>query len=205
MRPLATFGACLLLAASSTAQDNPRVDSLVKGAKEAFKSKDWARARTYLRLANRLDPKRKDVAKWIGLSCHRLGVQMLEQKRVYRARDMFHEGTSWYPANPHLWLALGRAARTLDRAKEAEHAFRKSIDLDPTSAHTRCRLGTMLFEQRRYKEAAQVLESAQKLDPKNKLIQQLSDPRRIVYHRYLRRLRQNHQQNDLLSTLLILS
>ncbi|MGC4001130.1 MAG: tetratricopeptide repeat protein [Anaeromyxobacter sp.] len=70
------------------------------------------------------------------------------------------------PDNPRAQNDLGIAYRMQDRLSDAEAAFRKAVEMEPT--FNRCRnVGLVLLEQARYPEARQMFEKALSIKPQD--------------------------------------
>lgn len=66
---------------------------------------------------------------------------------------------------PKYWLNLGNALAATDRFDEAEHAYRKAIELDASFGDAWFNLGRLLLHWGRVPEATGVLEQVVRLDP----------------------------------------
>ncbi|MHA1200005.1 MAG: tetratricopeptide repeat protein [Candidatus Heimdallarchaeaceae archaeon] len=72
-----------------------------------------------------------------------------------------------FPKDFMYWNAIAVSVENQGRSDEAEEAYRKSIEINPTEFHTWYFLGGLLSSNGRFEDAEAMYEEALKLDPKN--------------------------------------
>lgn len=81
------------------------------------------------------------------------------------ALPFFEEATRRLPEEPDAWFRLGVCRERLGDLERASEAYRKAIALDPNAVTARNNLGVVYSAQKRYGDAAAVLEQAVRLKP----------------------------------------
>jgi Flp pilus assembly protein TadD len=81
-----------------------------------------------------------------------------------QAAEQYQKATNLVPDNSRAYNNLGLVYRKQGRPIEAEAAFRKAIDLEPTSKRYR-NLGTLFLDEGKYAEAQPMFERAISLRP----------------------------------------
>jgi tetratricopeptide (TPR) repeat protein len=95
-----------------------------------------------------------------------LGVELLAKKDAAGSLPHFQHATSEYPGYYEAYDRIGAANLKLSRLREAERAFRKSIDVSGGQyAHPLLALGAILDEQEKFAEAESVIRKGLGLDP----------------------------------------
>lgn len=95
-----------------------------------------------------------------------LGIALWRQGKHQRAAEAFADGSVVAPQVAVLLTNKGSMLLMLDRKKEAEEAFRQSIERKPTLA-AYSNLGTIAFGQNEYKKALDYYLKARDLNPRD--------------------------------------
>ncbi len=93
------------------------------------------------------------------------GARLLQVGRAAAAAEEFAAAAALEPGNATHPFDRGEALRSAGRLAEADAAYRKAWGLDPTLAVAAERIGGLAFAQRRFDEAASLLEEAVRLRP----------------------------------------
>ena len=96
--------------------------------------------------ALKLDPKHKD-------SLYRTGIVQVKQRSFNAAIDTFTRYVEATKGDATAYANLGFAYELSGRATEAENAYRKGIQREPTNAACRVNFGLMLARKERFNEA----------------------------------------------------
>lgn len=83
----------------------------------------------------------------------RAAVRLEEQGLADEAAAAYSELAASHPRSPLVWTNLGNTEMRRGRAPQAEEAFRRAIELDPSAADAINNLAWLLFEQGRLAEA----------------------------------------------------
>jgi tetratricopeptide (TPR) repeat protein len=94
-----------------------------------------------------------------------LGLAALKQERVQAAAYYFGQVVADDSGNSLAWLRLAEANIDLGRLREAESAYRKSLEGDSTGQASRIGLAVLLADFGRTDESVQLLEEALRADP----------------------------------------
>lgn len=84
----------------------------------------------------------------------RLGEELLESRFPRDAARVARKVTDADPANASAWELLARAHFAAAQLKPAEEAFRRLVELEPTSGWAHTALGLTLDRQSRHREGA---------------------------------------------------
>lgn len=84
----------------------------------------------------------------------RLGEELLESRFPRDAARVVRKVTESDPGNASAWELLGRAHFAAAQLAPAETAFRRLVDLEPTSGWAHTALGLTLDRQSRHREGA---------------------------------------------------
>jgi len=90
----------------------------------------------------------------------RAAVALEDQGKYAEAVTLYRDLLARHPASALGWTNLGNAEVHLGDRKEAEAAFRKALDADPTSRDAMNNLAWLLFEEKRLDEAEQLARRA---------------------------------------------
>jgi tetratricopeptide (TPR) repeat protein len=93
-----------------------------------------------------------------------LGAHYLDSGKWAQAGEQFRHAVELVPDNPRAYNNLGLVYRGLGRLDDSVAAFRKAIDLEPTSLHFR-NLGMALAEAGQYPEAVEALGRSIEMRP----------------------------------------
>jgi len=85
--------------------------------------------------------------------------------QIIDTSDVDIDDLSFEPNDPQGYCKLGRYYLETRRFKDAEHVFRKAIEMDPNLAEAYAGLGHACNWQGRYKEAADIFKKALELNP----------------------------------------
>lgn len=92
------------------------------------------------------------------------------EKGNYREAAAAYERAAAEENSAGLKNRLGMAYHLTDRLKEAEAAYRASIQLDPKSANASNNLATLYFSQRKFSDAERQIRRAVEIDPEAQLL-----------------------------------
>jgi tetratricopeptide (TPR) repeat protein len=98
---------------------------------------------------------------------YNLGLALLENHQVARARKEFEALVQRLPTKAALRLGLGMAIEESGDLAAAESEYREALKLGPGSAQALLRLGTVLKRQKRYTAAIAYLQKAVAIEPAN--------------------------------------
>ena len=94
---------------------------------------------------------------------------LLQAGRIGPAVELSQELVRRYPNSVEAWAALASACGGLGNLAEAERAGERCVELAPKSADFRFNLGYIQLLQKRYQDAADTLQRAIELNPRNGL------------------------------------
>ena len=97
-----------------------------------------------------------------------VGAVYLEQGKLDKALFVLQQAAARNGSeNAKLQSILGQVYYAQEKLPQAERAFRKSLELDPTLIETAMYLSFLQLQNRAWSSASETLESALKLDPSN--------------------------------------
>jgi Flp pilus assembly protein TadD len=108
-----------------------------------------------------------------GQAYYSLGLLYAEQKKMLEAVDYLKIATEKIDSHDRVAYNYGLVLQQLGKRKEAEGAFKTGLKVNPYSESNLYALGYLYFEQKRMKEARQVLEQLVRVAPNNQQYQQL--------------------------------
>ncbi|MFI5380236.1 MAG: tetratricopeptide repeat protein [Tepidisphaerales bacterium] len=94
-----------------------------------------------------------------------LAESMLNTNRPQDARSILQDLAQNRPAEPHLWLALGKAGLACNDVERAEMSIKKAMALDANSAEGWVLMGYLRIRQDRLDDALAAFDKAAGLDP----------------------------------------
>ena len=97
----------------------------------------------------------------------KLATYYMNQKEYNTAEQYLRSGLRLRPNDPILHYDMGVFLTYKGYADSAANCYQTALRLKPDLAQAQANLGLILFNQRKYTEAAQLLEQAQPSDPKN--------------------------------------
>jgi tetratricopeptide (TPR) repeat protein/uncharacterized protein with PIN domain len=108
-----------------------------------------------------------------GQAYYSLGLLYAEQNKMLEAVQYLKSATEKIDYNDRVAYNYGLVLQQLGKRTEAEDAFKTGLKINPFSESNLYALGYLYFEQRRFKEARQVLEQLVQVAPDNQQYQQL--------------------------------
>ncbi len=97
----------------------------------------------------------------------------VKQQQYDMAIEMYQKAIEYFPGPyPKGHNNLGKAFASKGDVGRAVPEFTRAIELDPDYLEARINLGTALFEQKRFSEAAQEFQIALRIDPRNRIAAQ---------------------------------
>jgi serine/threonine-protein kinase len=121
---------------------------------------DYEGARTEFLEVLRLEPEHATASLNLGVVCMNLG-------DLEGALQALREGTRIDPESVFGFRILGHALSAAKDPEGALVAYRRATELGPTDGASRYELGTELYQQRRFEEAAEALGDAIRCSPNN--------------------------------------
>ena len=101
-------------------------------------------------------------------ACHAmLGLALIRKGQPEKGQEELRKAIALDPRNSYWPLTLAENLVVTGKTAEAVAMAQAVVRLDPTSASSHDRLGTILHEARRYPEAVDALREATRLDPKS--------------------------------------
>lgn len=94
-----------------------------------------------------------------------LGMCLMQQDKPDEAISVCRELTQLVPQSAIYWNNLGTALRDAGELREAEDAYGKAVQLDPTFFGAQINLGYLLLESGKFPEAHDSFFAAHRLDP----------------------------------------
>ena len=94
-----------------------------------------------------------------------LSMSLMQQDRPADAVSVCRELTRLVPQSAIYWSNLGTALRDAGELREAEEAYQKAVDLEPTFYGAQVNLGYLLLESGKFPEARDTFLAAHQLDP----------------------------------------
>jgi tetratricopeptide (TPR) repeat protein len=144
--------------------DNPHI--LLQLARTAARQDKPAEAITYTKLALSTSPSEINFYKLASGVYNTLAIK--QPSYLGPSLDLLLKAQTLAPTDPVLTYQIGNLYFALGRYKDAEVAFTKALDQKPNFDNSMIRLSEVYVAQKRYPEAKQLLESAIKINPKNK-------------------------------------
>lgn len=92
-----------------------------------------------------------------------------DERRWERAARFYLEALRRHPDKPVIWIQLGHALREAGKIVEAEFAYRKATELDPTNFDAFWRLGALLHVRGRDTAAIDAYNQARDLAPQGEV------------------------------------
>ena len=141
---------------SSAYPDSPEVklqQARLKAAEER-----WSEAEALLRVL--LDKFADD-----SVVRHDLTISLIKQGRTVDAIKIALEGTQKFPAGAENWFVLGQSYEEAKQLKEAEKAYRKTVEIDPKHAKALNNLGVLAAIENNPEESLRFFSSAVSADP----------------------------------------
>lgn len=83
-----------------------------------------------------------------------------------RAKEFIDTALRANPSSSSAYAILGRYHYLEGRAKEAEHSYRKAVELDPKNTAARSEMGRLLMEKGRYEDSIEEQSRAVEADPR---------------------------------------
>ncbi|MFN2444435.1 MAG: FG-GAP-like repeat-containing protein [Vicinamibacterales bacterium] len=96
-----------------------------------------------------------------------LAIALLYEGQLEAAAKEVRMALTQLPASPQPHFVLGLIARAANRSDEAAAAFQQVIDRDGSDVGSRVQLGQVRLAERRFVDAVQLFEAAQRLEPFN--------------------------------------
>ena len=93
------------------------------------------------------------------------GLQSLQKGKLPESQKDLEKAVASYPKFANAWLALGRARLRQNQTEPAREAFHKALDADAKLVEAQVELGIMAAREKAWRDAAQYLDAALKLDP----------------------------------------
>ncbi len=108
-----------------------------------------------------------------GQAYYSLGLLYAEQNKMLEAVEYMKLATEKIDYNDRVPYNYGLILQQLGKRDEAELAFKRGLSINPNSTSNLYALGYLYFEQKRFKEAAPVLQRLLALEPENQQYQQI--------------------------------
>ena len=93
------------------------------------------------------------------------GLQALQKGKTADAEKSFEKAVEVYPKFANAWLDLGRVRLKTQANAQARDAFLKAIEADSKLVGPQAELGMMAAREQNWKDTAQYLDAALKMDP----------------------------------------
>jgi choline-sulfatase len=94
----------------------------------------------------------------------------IRRGELAQADDVIRKFLKRYPRSPDMWNRAGEVSAQLGDRKQAEARFRRSLELDPSSATARVTLAVLLYGEGRKGEAEAAFKEALKHGPYDSLV-----------------------------------
>ncbi len=95
------------------------------------------------------------------------GVELYQTDQFSRAAEHFELALQIYPNHNEVFPQLGKIYEELGRNDDAETAYRSCIENDPSHLECGLSLSSLLYENRRFEEAAQIAEQVSRHYPED--------------------------------------
>jgi tetratricopeptide (TPR) repeat protein len=92
------------------------------------------------------------------------GTQSLQKGRLPEAEKDLEKAVEIYPKFANAWLSLGHVRERENQNESARDAFLKAIEVDSKMVEAQLELGIMAARDKKWRDAAQYLDAALKLD-----------------------------------------
>ncbi len=141
------------VAGTPTIPESMTADDLIPAAHVAVRNGDYTTAEVMLTRVLEKDPKHKTIR-------NTLGYVFAEQEKYDAALQVLREQTKINPFDDFAYYMLGVVYWGQEDYANSEKSFRKQLQVNPLSQQTHAKLGQMLVDAGKYKEAIAELERA---------------------------------------------
>jgi tetratricopeptide (TPR) repeat protein/transglutaminase-like putative cysteine protease len=146
--------------------DRGDVDENFRRATTALQRRDNQRAQELLEKVVGTQPKYKGAH-------FELGIALLSQNKVSEALAEFHKEQEISPDDVRAYQAPAVYLNATGHKEDAIQEWRKLLKADPANHNAAVTLGQLLYQTKKYPEAAEMLETALKSSPENSGVQSM--------------------------------